>query len=168
MRNLIMSALERPVASLLAGCAVAMALWPQLAAAADGPFSTFGGDWKGVGTVIDDQGKTESLRCRETNVVSDDNISLTQSLVCASDSYRMEFHTTLFTDGHTVRGTWQDVSHNTGGNVFGQIADNAIVATITAPGVHARLTARTSANQQEVTVEPQGTQINKVVVTMKR
>lgn len=171
MRNPIKSSFARPVTSLLAGCTLAMALWPQLAlaaAGANGPFSTFAGDWKGVGTVIDDKGKTESLRCRESNVVSDDNISLTQSLVCASDSYRVEFRATLFTDGHTVRGTWEDVSRNASGNVFGQIADSAIVATITAPGVQARLSARTTAHQQEVTVEPQGTQINKVVVTMKR
>ena len=169
MRNLIMSSFVRPTAPLLAGCAVAMALWPHVAAAGGpGPFSSFGGDWKGVGTVIDDKGKTEPLRCRESNVVSDDNISLTQSLVCASDSYRVEFRTTLFTDGHTVRGTWQDVSRNASGNVLGEIANNAIVATITAPGVQARLSAKTTANRQEVTVEPEGTQINKVVVTMKR
>ena len=170
MRNFIMSSFKRPAASLLAGCAVVIALWPQLLAAAqaDGPFSIFGGDWKGVGSVVDDKGKTESLRCRESNVVSDDNISLTQSLVCASDSYRMEFHTTLFTDGHTVRGTWQDTSHDTGGNIFGQISHDAIIATISAPGVRARLSARTSATRQEVTIEPEGTQINKVVVTMEK
>ena len=169
MRNLITSSLKRPTASLLAGCAVAIALWPQIGAArADGPFSTFSGDWKGVGTVVDDKGKTESLRCRESNVVSDDNISLTQSLVCASDSYRMEFHTTLFTDGRTVRGTWEDTSRNASGNIFGQIANNVIVANITAPGVQARLSAKTSATRQEVTIEPEGTQINKVVVTMKK
>jgi hypothetical protein len=155
---------------LLAGCMIATALGSQLASAQarEGVFSSFGGDWRGVGTVVDSNGKTEPLRCRESNVVSDDNISLTQSLVCASDSYRVELHATLFTDGHTIRGTWEDTTRNTGGNIYGEIANNAIVATISAPGVNARLSARTTADRQEVTLEPQGTQINKVVVTMKR
>ena len=101
-------------------------------------------------------------------MVSDDNISLTQSLVCVSDRDRMEYQTTLFTDGHSVRGTLQDVTRKVGGNILGQIANGAIVATITAPGMRARLSAKTSAGRQQVRVDPEGGLISKVVVTMKR
>ena len=169
MRDLVGSWSRRPPASLLAACAFAMTLWPQLAAAdAKGVFSGFAGEWRGVGTVFGANGKSEALRCTESNVVSDDNISLTQSLVCVSSHVHVEFQTALFTDGHTVRGTLQDVIRKVGGNVYGQIADGVIAATITAPGVRARLSAKVSAGRQQVTIEPDGGQIARAVVTMKK
>jgi hypothetical protein len=169
MRDLVVARFRRPMALLPLGCAVAIALSPQLASAAPGgAFSSFAGEWTGVGRLFGADGKTAPLRCRETNVVSDDNISLTQTLVCANERYRGEFHVTLFTDGHIVRGTFQDVARGAGGNVYGQVARGAIVATITAPGVRALLSAKTSANRQDVTVEPEGGQLRRVTVTMRR
>src|ERR1700722_10795977 len=117
--------------ALLLASVGATALSPSASLArSTGPFAEFAGEWRGTGSVIDANGKTERVKCKETNTVSDDNINMTQSLVCATDSYRFDFHTSVNSDGHSIRGTWQEISRDASGSVSGEIAGNVIEATI--------------------------------------
>ena len=98
---------------LLAAGVVALLLWPQLAAAqpVTGPFAKFDGSWRGSGQVVGDDGKRERITCRAHYSIPPSGMALSQSLVCASDSYRFEVQSdVVVTDGHSVQGTWQETT----------------------------------------------------------
>ena len=123
-------------------CAAALAglsaIGAQSASAA-GVFSDFGGAWRGAGRISDVNGRTEALSCKSNNSPSQDGIAMSLSLVCASDSYRVDFHSELYTDGSALRGTWSETTRGASGDVGGTITPQLINATTTAPGFEAQI-----------------------------
>ena len=152
----------------ISGAAALLALVASGAQAA-GVFADFGGSYKGAGKITDVNGKSEPLSCRSTNAPSDDGIAMNLALVCASDSYRLDFHSDLYTDGHTLRGKWTETSRSASGEVSGTIVPDLISATISAPGLSANIVIQVQKNGRlDVAFNAQGTRINKVQVSMKR
>jgi len=138
-------------------------------AVAAGPFADFGGVWHGAGRASDVHGKTEALTCKSSNSPSSDGIALSLSLVCASDSYRVDFHSDLFTDGQALRGTWTETTRSASGEISGEIGRDVINATTTAPGFSASVYIRVvSGRRLDVVLNAQGTSINHVQVSMRR
>jgi hypothetical protein len=154
----------------LAACLVGVALlWPQVGiAAADGPFAPLSGAWRGDGAATGADGKSEHIACRATNTISFDKINLTQSLICASDSYRFDIRTNVFTDGQSVHGTWQEATRNVSGNFSGDIRDGSINGAFTAPGFTATVSIQTAGDKEQVTIVPQGSDIAKVEIALTR
>ena len=79
-------------------------LWSAvlLAAAASGDqamagdlFSTLPGTWTGTGTVVKTDDTTETLRCKAKYSLTPSGTIMHQDLICAADSYRMNFITDL-------------------------------------------------------------------------
>jgi hypothetical protein len=102
----------------------AMLLWPQAGMAQlDGPFAKFSGSWRGSGQVIGTDGNSEKIRCRANYSASARGEALSQSLVCASDSYRVDIHSYVVADGHSVQGYWQETTRNVSGHLTGQVGD---------------------------------------------
>jgi hypothetical protein len=148
--------------------ALALALGAQGACAA-GVFSEFGGSWKGTGRVSDIHGKSEALSCKSSNNPSQDGVAMALSLVCASDSYRVDFHADLYTDGQALHGTWSEKTRDASGNVEGDITPQVIHATTTAPGFSANIVIHVSAGKKlDVDLKAHGTSIDHVAVSMKR
>jgi hypothetical protein len=154
----------------LAACLIGAALlWPQAGMAeADDPFAPLSGAWRGDGAATGADGKSERIACRATNTISFDKINLTQSLVCASDSYRFDIRTNVYTDGQAVRGTWQEATRNVSGNFSGDLRDGAINGTVTAPGFSATVSITTAGAKEQVTIVPQGSDIKKVEIALTR
>ena len=153
-------------AATAAAFAAALAASAALAA---GPFGPFAGSWRGHGRISDVNGKSEALSCRSNNSPSDDGIEMSLALVCASDSYRVDFHTDLYTDGQSLHGTWTENTRNASGDVSGQIGRDIIRATTTAPGFQANIVIRViSGKKLDVSLSAHGTSINHVQVSMKR
>ena len=143
--------------------------WPQIGMAeADGPFAPLSGAWRGDGAATGADGKSERIACRATNTISFDKVNLTQSLVCASDSYRFDIRTSVFTDGHAVRGTWQEATRNVSGNFSGDMRDGSINGAVTAPGFTATVSIETTGDKERVTIVPQGSDIAKVEIALNR
>jgi hypothetical protein len=149
--------------------AVALAGLVASAAPAAGVFSAFGGSYRGTGRISDVNGKSEALTCRSTNAPAQDGIAMNLSLICASDSYRVDFHADLYTDGQTLRGTWSETSRNVNGNVSGSITPSVISATTTAPGFGANIVIQVEKNGRlEIALSATGTSINHVQVSMRK
>jgi hypothetical protein len=104
---------------------------------------------------------------RATNTVSFDKINLTQSLICASDSYRFDIRTNVYTDGQAVRGTWQEATPDVSGNFSGDMRDGAINGAVTAPGFSATVSI-TTGDREQATIVPQGSDIKKVDIALTR
>ncbi len=153
--------------SALAAAALAIAATTALAA---GPFGEFAGNWKGGGRLSDIHGKSEALTCRSTTTPQPDGIAMSFALVCASDSYKVDFHCELFTDGSNLHGTWKETTRNAEGNVRGSIGKGFITAITDAPGFSATIAVRMgAANRMDVDLKAHGNvSIDHVAVTMKR
>ncbi len=136
---------------------------------AGGIFSAFGGSYRGTGRVSDVNGKSEPLTCRSTNAPAPDGIAMNLSLICASDSFRVDFHADLYTDGQNLHGAWSETTRSVNGNVSGTITPSVIEATTSAPGFSAKIVIQVEKNGRlEITLSADGTRINHVQVTMKK
>lgn len=145
----------------------AILLSPQIGLAqSDGPFAGLAGDWRGAGRVVGTKGDSEPIKCRATYIVSPDGAGLSQSLVCASDSYRFDIRSEVISNGSTVHGTWQETTRDANGNFNGRVRDGLFEGTVSGPGISARLSLRTTGGKQVVSIEPQGTDITKVDITL--
>jgi hypothetical protein len=152
-----------------AGLAGATLLWPQFAAAdSDGPFIGLSGSWHGAGRVVTDDGKGEKIACRATYTVSPDGINLGQTLVCASDSYRFDIRTNIFTDGENLRGTWEETTRKASGNLTGEVHPGSIESRVTAPGFAANVSVKTSGKKQVVSINPESKDIAQVDIILTR
>jgi hypothetical protein len=157
--------------SLLVAASLGAAIlaWPQAAMAdSEGPFAGLMGNWKGVGKVLTEDGKSERIACRANYTVSPDGINLDQSLVCASDSYRFDIKTNIYTDGHALRGTWAEATHNATGNLTGEVHPGLIESRVTAPGFAANVSVKTVGQKQMVSINPETKDIAQVNITMTR
>lgn len=153
----------------MSGAAALATLLCASSAYAAGVFADFGGSYRGAGKITDVNGKSEALSCRSTNAPSQDGIAMNLSLVCASDSYRLDFHSDLYTDGRTLRGTWTETSRNVNGNLTGTIVPGLISAQTTAPGFTANIAIQVQKNGRlDVAFNAEGTRVSKVQVSMKK
>ena len=133
-----------------------------------GAFSRFAGDWSGEGTVKMSAGN-ERLRCKAHYDVTSDGTSLEQTLLCASDSYKLEVRSKVAATGTRFAGKWNEVTRDTIGNISGTINSTGIRGKIDGIGFTADLAISTQANRQSVTIEPTGaTEISQVAITLTR
>jgi hypothetical protein len=159
--------MRKPIGKFALAAALAFSASTALAA---GPFSDFAGTWKGAGRLSDIHGKSEPLTCRSTNAPQPDGIAMSLTLVCASDSYRVDFRCELFTDGSALHGTWTEKTRAAEGNVHGSIGHGFITAITDAPGFSATIAVRMAgADRMDVDLKAHGNvSIDHVAVTMKR
>lgn len=133
-----------------------------------GAFSRFAGDWSGEGTVKTSAG-SERIRCKAHYDVTSDGTSLQQSLLCASDSYKLHVRSNVAATGTRFTGKWNEVTRDTIGNISGTITSTGIRGKIDGIGFTADLAMSTQANRQSVTIDPTGaTDISQVAITLTR
>lgn len=155
--------MNKRFAKTLVGAA-ALALVGSAAIAA-GPFEQFGGEWRGAGRVTDKDGKSEPLRCRSTDAPSQDGIAMNMSLVCASDTYRIDLRANVYTDGQNLRGSWQETTRGVSGDLQGEIQPNLINVSA---GNNAHIVVRVGKGRLDVSLDAPGTSISRVSMSMKR
>ena len=131
-----------------------------------GPFASFAGNWRGSGRVLTTDGRSERLTCRATYLVSASEESLSQSLLCASDSYRVDIHSNIVSNGREIQGSWQEATRNVNGGIVGTLAKRLIEGVVACPGFSARISVRTTGRKQVVVIRPDGTDVASVDITM--
>jgi hypothetical protein len=156
-------------ATLKAIAVVACCLsWPAFGAGRSGPFAPFAGEWRGTGRVETSDGKTETISCRARYDISEEGEKLTQSLVCASDSYRFDIQSDASAEGDRVTGNWQETTRNVGGPLRGQVGSGDFEGAVDGPGFTATISLRSNGRRQAVEIRPQSQAITAVTITMKR
>ena len=159
----------RSGARALAVAGLAAALTTSTVYAAGGAFADFAGSYRGKGKVTDVNGKSETLTCKSDNAPAPDGIAMQLSLVCASDSYRVDFHADLYTDGQNLHGKWTETTRSAEGEISGTITPTLINAQATAPGFGAQIAVKVQDKHRlDVALNAQGTSINHVEVSMRK
>lgn len=155
-------------ASVLAVFALllAVSLSPASASAAS-PFAGFVGNWHGSGQVVGSNG-AERITCRAGYSSSSHGEALSQTLVCASDSYRFDIRSFVVSDDQGVQGHWEELTRSVTGNLVGRIANGQFEGTIAGAGFTAAIALRISGRRQTVTILPQGGDITKVDIVLSR
>jgi hypothetical protein len=117
-----------------------------------GTFNSMAGNWHGGGTVTLEDGSTERIRCRSSDIVGGGGSTLTLSLTCASDSYKFEFRASVSAEGGALSGSWNETSRGIAGSLQGRgTAGNFQVVVFTA-GFNANISLRTSGNRQSIAI----------------
>ena len=156
-------------ASLALIVAASGALWPQVSAArTSNPFLEFFGTWRGFGHVVASDGHSERIACRATYSESGSSKALSQSLVCASDSYRFDVHSYVVANDRGVEGYWQEATRNVNGQLTGQVEAGRFEGSIAGPSFSAQLSLRTTGRKQAVSITPQGGDIVRVDIMLSR
>ena len=150
-------------------CLVQATIFPFAASAqSDGPFYRFPGTWRGSGKVIMADGKSERIRCTATYSVVSNGQSLSQSLICASDSYRVDVRSFIVSDGQRVQGHWEESTRQAKGHLDGQIVEGQFDGKLSGPGFDAALSLLTTSMRQTILITPSGGSVSRVQIALSR
>ncbi len=136
-------------------------------AASAGPFRPFLGSWSGSGAITSTDGRREPISCRATYEASDEQ-SLAQSLVCASDSFRVTIEMNATVEGGALQGQWQETTRGVQGQLTGQINRGDFEGQVDGGGFTARISLRSNGRRQELQIQPSAGDIRSVDVSLSR
>jgi hypothetical protein len=139
-----------------------------MAQATVGPFAQFDGGWRGTGRVSGADGKTERITCRAHYSIPPSGQALSQSLVCASDSYRFQVQSDVVVNGRNVEGEWQEATRNARGKLMGEASDGQFSGTVTGPGFTAEISIKMTGDKQAVVIAPHGSDVARVDIVLSR
>src|SRR5579863_4429873 len=147
----------------------ALATWPGVGVAAPrGPFRPFLGSWQGAGAITTSDGRSERISCRATYQDEEGDQSLTQSLVCASDAFRLNIESSVVANGRELQGQWQETTRNVQGQLSGEIARGDFEGVVSGPGFTAQISIRANGRLQVVRIQPSAGDIQSVDITLTR
>jgi len=154
----------------LAVSAFAVSLLPLASPvhAQSSPLLPLSGKWAGAGTVALASGTKERIRCRSNNQVDSGGTSVQLELRCASDSYKFELRSYITYSGGELKGTWDELSRNVGGQVMGRASGSQIQATAAGQTFTAILAMNTRGNTQSITIRSPGSELSEASINLTR
>jgi hypothetical protein len=133
-----------------------------------GPFSGFAGSFRGGGEVVARDGRRERISCRATGAVGGGGRTLSQNIVCASDSYRFDIRGQVAAQGSNVQGDWQETTRGVSGAITGRASDEHFNGVVNAGGFTASFTLRASGRKMYFGLRPSDGEIALVSVALSR
>jgi hypothetical protein len=157
-----------PFCLTLAGALAASSCLQPLLAQSPGPFAPFAGGFRGSGAVVGTDGRRERISCRSSGSVGERGESLSETMVCASDSYRFDIRTHAVAEGGAVRGQWQETTRGVSGAFVGRVSGEQFSGNVSGGGFTAQFSLRTGAHRQTFLLRPQGGEVASVEVVLSR
>ena len=161
---------NRAKSKLTAAAAVALlgfAALPGAVQASSSPFTAMSGSWSGTGVITTSDGNKERIRCRAKYDVGGAGDSLDLTLRCASDSYNFELQSNATHNNGAVTGNWSENTRHVGGNIEGSARGNVIHVRVSGV-ISAELGVSTNGNQQSISIQAPGTELQSVAISMNR
>ena len=146
---------------------LALAALPSTVEAATGPFAVLAGAWSGGVTITTSNGAKERIRCRAHYNVGGAGANLDLTLRCASDSYNFELQSNASYSNGAVTGTWSETTRGVGGSIEGSGNGNSIRVRVSGV-ISASLALNTTANQQSISIQAPGTELQHVAISLSR
>ena len=137
-------------------------------AAPASPFLAMAGTWSGGGVLSTTDGQQEQLRCRAAYDVSGAGEQLRLNLKCASASYNFDLASDVEYRGGAISGSWSEASRNASGTLSGRAAGDHVEAAARGDSFSAHLSLTTRGGRQTVSIQPQGTNVQAVSLTLNR
>ena len=150
-----------------AAVVLGLAALPGSAFAFGSPFTAMSGSWSGSGTITTSDGNKERIRCRAKYDVDSGGSTLDLTIRCASDSYNFELQSNVAHRNGAVSGNWSENTRHVGGNIEGSASGNAISVRVSGV-ISATLGMSTNGNQQSISIQAPGTELQSVAISMSR
>jgi hypothetical protein len=151
--------------------AATMALFAPSAAGAQGaagPFEILAGSWSGSGVVNTSDGLHERVRCLAKYVSQDSGHRVKIDLRCASDSYKVEFNSSINQTGDALSGTWFESTRRVGGNITGKVNGNQFNVRAEGQTFTAILRVTTQGSRQTFSMESPGAYVPEFTIALNR
>lgn len=131
------------------------------------PFTAMSGSWSGTGTITTSDGNKERIRCRAKYDVGGAGSNVDLTIRCAGDSYNFELQSNATHNNGAVSGNWSENTRRVGGNIEGTARGNAISVRVSGV-MSATLGISTNENQQSISIQAPGTELQSVAISMNR
>ncbi len=151
-------------ALVVAALAAPSPLWAQ----AGGSFAPFAGSFHGGGQVVGSDGHRERISCRANGAIGGGGRSLTQNIVCASDSYRMDIRGQAIDEGGSVRGRWQETTRGVSGELSGRLSEGRFSGGVSGGGFTASFSLRSTGRRMSFDLRPEGGDVARVEVSLSK
>ena len=138
------------------------------AIAAVSSFRNLAGTWSGGGMLSMANGEQQPLRCRASYDVAGRGDALNLNLRCASDSYNFDLTGSVEERNGAISGQWSEATRNASGTIEGRAAGDHIEAAARGQNFSANLSLTTRGNRQSVSIQPSGTEVRNVSLTLAR
>ena len=138
------------------------------ATAAVSSLRNLAGTWSGGGMVSLANGEQQPLRCRASYDVAGRGDALNLNLRCASDSYNFDLTGSVEERNGAISGQWSEATRNASGTIEGRAAGDHIEAAARGQNFSANLSLTTRGNRQSVSIQPSGTEVRNVSLTLAR
>lgn len=135
--------------------------------AADGPFASYAGAWRGGGNVTLSAGQTERLTCKAYYTSKDGGSGLGLALNCASAGNKIDLRATLTSAGGQVSGSWEERAFNSSGTVTGKAGTDSLKLAI-AGTLTARMSITLGGTSQSVNISTDGTGFKSLQLQLQR
>jgi hypothetical protein len=133
-----------------------------------GVFDGLAGSWAGEGSIKENSGATERMRCVATYDVAGGGDTLNQNLKCASDSYKFELHTQLQNQAGSIVGNWSETTRNVEGGISGHGSKGLIQVLARGQTFSANVSVTTHGSQQAVEIRAQSSDLSNISITLHR
>ena len=147
---------------------VASLIASQSAARAASSFDKFVGVWRGTGQIVGTNGHRESIRCRAQYTEANKGSALNQSIVCASESFKLNITSYVEVSGESVQGYWKEASRDVSGHVTGRILGGRFEGEFSAITFAAAISLTSNGGTQAVNIQPRGGDVSDVHIELKR
>jgi hypothetical protein len=108
------------------------------------------------------------LRCRAAYDVAGRGEQLRLNLRCASASYNFDLSSEVEYRGGEISGSWSEASRNASGTLSGRAAGDHVEAAARGDSFSAHLSLTTRGGRQTVSIQPEGTSIRAVSLSLNR
>ena len=142
----------------------------QGSAPSAGPFDPLAGSWSGSGTIDLSNGRHESIKCRASYDVLEEQSKLQLNIRCASDSYNFDLRGSATYSAGAITGSWSESTRNAAGTLSGKVEGVGFQVVAKGPTFTANLDLITRGDKQSVTIKSQDTNANVqgVNITLQR
>ena len=147
---------------------VASLIASQSVARAASPFDKFVGEWRGAGQIVGTNGHREPIRCRAQYTEAKEGSVLNQSIVCASESFKLNITSYVEASGDSVQGYWKEASRDVSGHLTGHISGGRFEGEFSAISFAAAISLTSNSRTQAVNIQPRGGDVSDVHIELKR
>ena len=141
---------------------------PAMRAQAAGPFEVMAGSWSGTGTVSTSDGTHERVRCLAKYISEKAGNGVQLDLRCATDSYKVEFTSSILQSGGALSGNWFERTRRVGGQISGRAEGDVVNVRASGQTFTALLNVKTQGTHQTFTMESPGAWIPEFTIALNR
>ena len=115
------------------------------------PFARLAGRWLGDGRLGYTGGKTETVKCRVTYIVSGPQAR--QTIRCATEGDTVEVQSVITHASGSIKGTWRELSRNWSGELAGSVTAKGFKVAITGTELNAKMDIIVKDNRQIIEIQ---------------